>query len=157
MFIVYSWSMNEYKWWAMPTKLIMYKRQIKWNQQKRWSQGCCMSCMFQVDIHRWRLVSEGVLRIGDVYDYWPCLTQLVSGRLSFCRMLFTKGNTQPLIQQSYCSGRFSTSSLWKRRSSSYVRIESPPCPTLSWQLNSRALNTSFTETGHYEIIFHKRS
>ncbi len=39
---------------------------------------------------------------------------------SLGRMLFTKGNTQPLIPQSDCSGRFFMSSLWKRRSSSYV-------------------------------------
>lgn len=46
-----------------------------------------------------------------------------SPHLSLCRMPFTKGNIQPLIPQSDCSGRFSTSSLWKRRSSSYVSIQ----------------------------------
>lgn len=35
----------------------------------------------------------------------------------YFRMLSTKVNTQPLIQQSDCSGRFSTSFLWRRRNS----------------------------------------
>lgn len=42
--------------------------------------------------------------------------------LFLCRTLFTKGSSPRLTQQSDCSGKFSTSSLWKRRSSSYVSV-----------------------------------
>lgn len=50
------------------------------------------------------------------------LNWIPSTDLCLCRMPFTKGSSRPLIQPSGCSGRFSTSSRWRRRSSSCVSI-----------------------------------
>lgn len=54
-----------------------------------------------------------------------------------CRMPFTKGNLQPLTPLSGCSGRFSTSSLWKRRSSFCVSASFPHGSTVILLLSPR--------------------